>query len=175
MRTVLSLSAMSGRMLKISWILWFLLTISSKVYFRVISFFNSSIAERSRNVSTPPYDVAPAVLQHRGADADGYAFTFAVHHIDGNVNGLLACENSLLQSARALANIGVEDVEAFPSYGLSPGNTGYPLGSLVEGSDHPVSGDGEDTVGDAVENGIHLNICARLFFFMDTLPLVTLK
>jgi hypothetical protein len=52
--TVLSLSAISGRMAKMACIRWFWLIMSWKEAFWVSSFLRASMGDRSRKVSTPP-------------------------------------------------------------------------------------------------------------------------
>ena len=96
--------------------------------------------------------VAVGVLEGRRRDADGNPPTVGVEDVDGLVHDRPPGPQRLLQGTLALADARPEDVAAWPPNGLIVRHPRNLLGGAVERRDPPILIDGEDPVGDGIED-----------------------
>lgn len=96
----------------------------------------------------------PALLvpQDGRADADRYFFSLAVQIVDSPIHRLTFRADRVTQGTVRLADVGLKNVEALFADGLGPWDSRNPFGGPVERGDIPILIDGEDAVGNRVQD-----------------------
>lgn len=108
------------------------------------------VAEGFDTADDPPV----AIAEQRRGDTDGNLLAPAVHDIDGLVDQGFAGFHGLLEGTPGFADAGPKDLAAIAADGLVPGHAGNLLGGAIEGDDSPRRINGEDAVGDGIENNV---------------------
>ena len=106
-----------------------------------------------KGLDTADYPVF-VIFQQGCGDADGHALTVMIDDVGHGVSNRFSVRHGAAQHAGVLADAGVKNVHAAPSYRLAARYPGNKLGRSIEGGDTPLSIDREDPLVDRIENDV---------------------
>ena len=152
--TEASLAARGCRMSSTRVMTWLWPTMSPRVCRSLSVRRRIWLSVRSRKVSTAPLTRPFSSRRREALMLTAARGPVAAHDQDGLVHDLPALAQAFAQDAGALAAVGPEHLPAFAAHGLPGRDAGDARGGFVEEGDVGIEVDGEDAVGDALQDGL---------------------